>query len=68
MIYFASSIYVLQYLDKSTQDNKEIRSRALSYMAKGKQSISKTNWRQTNDLNRIITAYTFTVGRIASLV
>lgn len=38
MIHFAPSIYVLQYLDKSTQDNKEIRSKALSYMKEGKQS------------------------------
>ncbi|XP_041669166.1 CD109 antigen [Cheilinus undulatus] len=37
MIHFAPSIYVLQYLDKSTQDNKEIRSKALSYMKEGYQ-------------------------------
>lgn len=37
MIHFASSIYVLHYLDKSTLDNKEIRSRALGYMTEGKQ-------------------------------
>uniref|UniRef100_A0A3Q1HW22 CD109 molecule n=2 Tax=Anabas testudineus TaxID=64144 RepID=A0A3Q1HW22_ANATE len=35
MIQLAPSIYVLQYLDKSTQDNKEIRSRALGYMTEG---------------------------------
>ncbi|XP_070776881.1 CD109 antigen-like [Enoplosus armatus] len=37
MIHFAPSIYVLQYLDTSTQDNKEIRSRALGYMMEGYQ-------------------------------
>lgn len=36
MIHFAPSVYVLQYLDKSNQDNKEIRSRALGYMMEGK--------------------------------
>uniref|UniRef100_A0A3Q4AFB4 Uncharacterized protein n=1 Tax=Mola mola TaxID=94237 RepID=A0A3Q4AFB4_MOLML len=38
MIHFAPSIYVLQYLDKSTQDNKELRSKALGYMKDGYQS------------------------------
>ncbi|XP_051246774.1 CD109 antigen-like [Dicentrarchus labrax] len=37
MIHFAPSIYVLQYLDASAQDNKEIRSRALGYMMEGYQ-------------------------------
>ncbi|XP_049917736.1 CD109 antigen-like [Epinephelus moara] len=37
MIHFAPSIYVLQYLDKSVQDNKEIRSKALGYMMEGYQ-------------------------------
>ncbi|TKS86408.1 CD109 antigen 150 kDa TGF-beta-1-binding protein C3 and PZP-like alpha-2-macroglobulin domain-containing protein 7 [Collichthys lucidus] len=37
MIHFAPSVYVLQYLDKSNQDNKEIRSRALGYMMEGYQ-------------------------------
>lgn len=37
MIYFASSIYILQYLDRSTLDNEQIRSRALGYMKEGKQ-------------------------------
>lgn len=35
MIHFAPSIYVLQYLDKSAQDDPEIRSKALSYMMTG---------------------------------
>uniref|UniRef100_A0A3Q3F453 CD109 molecule n=1 Tax=Labrus bergylta TaxID=56723 RepID=A0A3Q3F453_9LABR len=35
MIHFAPSIYVLQYLDKSNHDDKEIRSRALGYMNEG---------------------------------
>lgn len=35
MIHFAPSVYVLQYLDKSAQDNKETRSRALGYMKEG---------------------------------
>ncbi|XP_070698418.1 CD109 antigen-like [Pempheris klunzingeri] len=35
MIHFAPSIYVLQYLDLSPQDSKEIRSRALGSMMKG---------------------------------
>lgn len=39
MIHFAPSIYVLQYLDMSTQDNEEIRSRALGYMMEGKQPL-----------------------------
>ncbi|XP_031144568.2 CD109 antigen-like [Sander lucioperca] len=37
MIHFAPSIYVLQYLDKSIQDNKEIRSRALGKIMEGYQ-------------------------------
>ncbi|XP_075304748.1 CD109 antigen-like [Odontesthes bonariensis] len=37
MIHFAPSVYVLQYLDKSTQDDKEIRSKALEYLTKGYQ-------------------------------
>ncbi|KAM9341256.1 CD109 antigen [Symphorus nematophorus] len=37
MIHFAPSIYVLQYLDTSNQDNEEIRSRALGYMIEGYQ-------------------------------
>ncbi|XP_032356991.1 CD109 antigen [Etheostoma spectabile] len=37
MIHFAPSIYVLQYLDKSIQDNKEIRSRALDNIMEGYQ-------------------------------
>lgn len=36
MIGFAPSIYVLQYLDKSTQDNKELRDSALVHMKEGK--------------------------------
>lgn len=39
MIHFAPSIYVLQYLDKSTLDSKEIRSRALAYLTEGKQHM-----------------------------
>lgn len=38
MIHFAPSIYVLQYLDRSGQDNRDIRSRALGYMKEGVQS------------------------------
>ncbi|XP_037550486.1 CD109 antigen [Nematolebias whitei] len=38
MIHFAPSIYVLQYLDKSAQDDPEIRSKALSYMMTGYQN------------------------------
>ncbi|XP_071355028.1 CD109 antigen-like [Trachinotus anak] len=37
MIHFAPSVYVLQYLEKSTLDDKEIRSRALGYMTEGYQ-------------------------------
>ncbi|XP_068608150.1 CD109 antigen-like [Brachionichthys hirsutus] len=37
MIRFAPSLYVLQYLDRSTQDNTEIRSRALALMMEGYQ-------------------------------
>lgn len=36
MIHFAPSIYVLQYLERSTQDDPEIRRRALAYMMEGK--------------------------------
>lgn len=36
MILFAPSIYVLLYLDKSTQDNQELRSTAVGYMKEGK--------------------------------
>uniref|UniRef100_A0A8C8E393 CD109 antigen n=1 Tax=Oryzias sinensis TaxID=183150 RepID=A0A8C8E393_9TELE len=35
MIHLAPSLYVLQYLDKSGQDDAEIRSRALGYLTKG---------------------------------
>lgn len=35
MIYFAPSIYVLQYLDKSNLDHTEIRTRALGYLMEG---------------------------------
>ncbi|KAM8917570.1 CD109 antigen [Spinachia spinachia] len=37
MVRFAPCIYVIQYLDKSTADRKEIRSRALGYMMEGYQ-------------------------------
>ncbi|XP_062295771.1 CD109 antigen-like [Scomber scombrus] len=37
IIHFAPSIYVLQYLDKSSQDDQEIRRRALDYIMKGYQ-------------------------------
>uniref|UniRef100_A0A3Q3LTU4 CD109 molecule n=1 Tax=Mastacembelus armatus TaxID=205130 RepID=A0A3Q3LTU4_9TELE len=37
MIHFAPSVYVLQYLEKSTLDSKEIRSRALASMMEGYQ-------------------------------
>ncbi|TDG98647.1 hypothetical protein EPR50_G00202840 [Perca flavescens] len=37
MIHFAPSIYVLQYLDKSIQDNTEIRNRALGKIMEGYQ-------------------------------
>ncbi|KAL6105801.1 cd109 [Pungitius sinensis] len=37
MLHFAPCIYVLQYLDKSTADNQEIRSTALGYMMEGYQ-------------------------------
>lgn len=36
MIHFAPCIYVIQYLNKSTEDNEEIRSRALGHMMEGK--------------------------------
>lgn len=39
MIHFAPSIYVLRYLDRSNQDKPEIKSRALSYMKEGVQSL-----------------------------
>ncbi|XP_036065942.1 CD109 antigen-like [Oryzias melastigma] len=35
MVHLAPSLYVLQYLDKSGQDDAEIRSRALAYLTKG---------------------------------
>ncbi|KAM7403885.1 hypothetical protein PAMA_004352 [Pampus argenteus] len=35
IIHFAPSIYVLQYLDTSSQDDQKIRSRALDYMMEG---------------------------------
>ncbi|CAG5866269.1 unnamed protein product [Menidia menidia] len=38
MVHFAPSVYVLQYLDKSTQDDKDIRSKALEYLEKGYQN------------------------------
>lgn len=37
MVLFAPSIYVLQYLDRSNQDNAEIRRRSLGYMKEGVQ-------------------------------
>nr|XP_040056472.1 CD109 antigen isoform X1 [Gasterosteus aculeatus aculeatus] len=37
MIHFAPCIYVIQYLNKSTEDNEEIRSRALGHMMEGYQ-------------------------------
>ncbi|XP_028294086.1 CD109 antigen [Gouania willdenowi] len=37
MIHFASSVSVLQYLNKTANDNKEIRRKALSYMMKAYQ-------------------------------
>ncbi|XP_030299046.1 CD109 antigen-like [Sparus aurata] len=37
MIHFAPSVYVLQYLDMSAQDDKDIRSRALHFMMEGYQ-------------------------------
>ncbi|XP_047197493.1 CD109 antigen-like [Hippoglossus stenolepis] len=37
MIHFAPSVYVLQYLNKSTLDDEEIRKRALGYMMEGYQ-------------------------------
>lgn len=36
MIRFAPSIYVLLYLDKSTQDDLELWTRAMGYMKEGK--------------------------------
>lgn len=39
MIHLAPSLYVLQYLDKSGQDDAEIRSRALGYLTKGERSL-----------------------------
>lgn len=35
MIHFAPSVYVLQYLDSSSQDDKEVRRRAMGYMMEG---------------------------------
>lgn len=40
MIHFAPSVYVLQYLDMSAQDDKDIRSRALHFMMEGKQPFA----------------------------
>ncbi|XP_063354633.1 CD109 antigen-like [Pelmatolapia mariae] len=37
MIHFAPSVYVIQYLDTSNQDNQELRSKALAYMMEGYQ-------------------------------
>ncbi|XP_036927375.1 CD109 antigen-like isoform X2 [Acanthopagrus latus] len=37
MIHFAPSVYVLQYLDMSAQDDEDIRSRALRFMMEGYQ-------------------------------
>lgn len=39
MIHFAPSIYVLLYLDKSTQDNQELRSQAVAYLKEGKLAL-----------------------------
>lgn len=40
MIHFAPSIYVLLYLDKSTQDEQELRSKAVGYLKEGELTIS----------------------------
>lgn len=40
MIHFAPSVYVLQYLDMSAQDDEDIRSRALRFMMEGKQPFA----------------------------
>uniref|UniRef100_A0A668TCV7 CD109 molecule n=1 Tax=Oreochromis aureus TaxID=47969 RepID=A0A668TCV7_OREAU len=37
MIHFAPSVYVIQYLDTSNQDDQELRSKALAYMMEGYQ-------------------------------
>ncbi|KAM9354880.1 CD109 antigen [Pholidichthys leucotaenia] len=37
MIHFAPSVYILQYLERSNNDDEEIRSRALGYMREGYQ-------------------------------
>ncbi|XP_057714504.1 CD109 antigen-like [Corythoichthys intestinalis] len=37
MIHFAPNIYVLQYLDRTKQENRELRNRALGYMLEGYQ-------------------------------
>lgn len=36
MIHVAPSLYVLLYLDKSTQDNQELRSKAVGYLKEGR--------------------------------
>lgn len=40
MIQFAPSIYVLLYLDKSTQDNQDLWTKALGYVKEGKLTIA----------------------------
>lgn len=40
MIHLAPSIYVLQYLDKSTQDKQELRNKAVGYLKEGKLTIA----------------------------
>lgn len=35
MIHFAPSVYVIQYLDTSNQDDQELRRKALAYMMEG---------------------------------
>lgn len=40
MIHFAPSIYVLLYLDKSTQENQELHSKAVGYLKEGKLTIA----------------------------
>lgn len=58
MIHFAPSIYVLQYLDKSTQDDKEIRSKALGYMKEGMCSVCYVG-RMTVFKYHLLTRYLF---------
>lgn len=36
MVHFAPSVFVLQYLEKSGQDDEGIRNKALRYMMQGK--------------------------------